>query len=1415
MNEVTVSQDDRLLIAELSDNEYDIVGLANFAIDDDTVNRCLRSLYSIVRDQRRPESADRTRLAHVLLGMVTVARQEYAADGKQEYWPFLFDRIHRARFADPEQFRLEVSSGQRNQGLLGEWFRAALEEFDYGIPTEGNTNIAPVVFHSGIPVTSLGRVLGVIAVACETYGPQATSLPADLRRLLVQNYQPRLHVNVERLLASSLLGANQLWTCLSRVVHAWQTRGDCSLELQQLPQALDPGEVRDALPTRSSVSRAARIELPVLRFDPETGEVRLTVPSGTRADWSILTGRTAVEVLWTQTHLGWTAEFRRPLPESLEVSHIDHRHSESRLFETRPEFWPGHWFHAHNGNLEDGRVIDANGIQPGRWFVLFEGTPTFCSIPYVRQVRLQWSWLAGSTEWTAWEILVPPRAANRTELQWRVGTNSFSIPLARRPGARVEVVSESVCCATTDDGQEVQVFRGAPTVRLQREKPLEMLLLAEGTASPSIVIDLTVSPQEALQIPVSQPGVYQLREKRGVGRTLLRFALLPEIEVEGPDVDRESGMGCVCLKSQDGIGAFSTTTGNSIVATNGWYTHEFSTVEPYAEVKWCWNSIDAPDLLFRWPIEAVRWRVLGLSDELATWTREPLVISPSKITKNDVEFEIQYPCDAELLVNDRDNSAKTQPGPSGTAFRLPLFAYKGAEGIVFKVDGVEHSAILFSDRPLLSSLTCLADGNSVLIEWTAITPLNGCSLVVWNACDVLSEPRVVSLRPDQIAGSYAEVSFSELPDADVFAASLLRSVGGMLRKIHHFAASRKDELRPVGVCINRKTGRSHSADEAPQSWDQFLFQASLQRRFGVEKFQEWAAASLKALHANGEFSLSRGLKLCKSLHAYSKDQKLSERDRVWAQSLSEALLSRFRAARPDELLDAFGPGQPDFLTELLDLGIPAGQRFPLKSFGIEATDRYDSAYPVQYLRDLWLVSICRNQDSSRNAERLDFPKDFQERQKQAASRILQFHDEHELPSPFLFLPLARRTAKIHRSSCGHRHEFALPSVSADGDRCERFQELLGLLDRPIDCNGTHDDQFFQVRGRAKRANSDGPAYSLYWASAESRWQVDSSKLCCYSAFQPLVTKEWLAAEVAKSFDLHNLLNRWAKDHPVPPEECFRCLEPLSDKLKRDKVSGELHKEVLRPPQKEIKYLHGVPVQATTVSSVSDASAICWQMAWIERLTSLKGSNQFFGGDEQSSVEFQKALSKSLLLWPELMRRSLSLAEMLILTLYGGGIGVAAKFAGPLPIPTYESVKSTAASAVNAAVDHSMGTIRKNVSGIVVGYDYGTGILLIPREGVTVESALGHFFMGKGDRLYQLVRFNRIDVPKDDRDCLDAVHLERKKKSRQANVSLADVYCGRSFLCDVSGVDVWEISSLRLQERSPQRPIPNDLRKRIE
>jgi hypothetical protein len=310
----------------------------------------------------------------------------------------------------------------------------------------------------------------------------------------------------------------------------------------------------------------------------------------------------------------------------------------------------------------------------------------------------------------------------------------------------------------------------------------------------------------------------------------------------------------------------------------------------------------------------------------------------------------------------------------------------------------------------------------------------------------------------------------------------------------------------------------------------------------------------------------------------------------------------------------------------------------------------------------------------------------------------------------------------------------------------------------------------------------------------------------------MVVKEWSAAEMAESFDLHVLLNRWAQGHSVPQDESFGFLASLSDKLKHDVVSGELHREILRPARKEVKLLLGARVEVETVSAVAHASAICWQMAWIERLTAWNGPNQFFGDSEQNIVEFQKALSKSLSLWPELMRRCLSLAEALIWTMYRSGIGVAAKFAGLLPMPTYASEKTTDAGRVNTATDDSRGAVRKDVSGIVVGYDAGIGVLLVPRDKVTLQSALRQFLTSSNEDLYRLVQFRRSDVPKVDRDCLDADHQSRNKKSPRSVVPLSDVFCGRRFLCDLTKAEVWEVSSLRLQVHFEQLQIPNDLRK---
>ena len=73
---------------------------------------------------------------------------------------------------------------------------------------------------------------------------------------------------------------------------------------------MDPNEVREALPTKTVRSKGSRIALPKLRYDPDTGEVRLSFPAGTSTDWKLTSAETALDVIWSQTHLGLSAELR-------------------------------------------------------------------------------------------------------------------------------------------------------------------------------------------------------------------------------------------------------------------------------------------------------------------------------------------------------------------------------------------------------------------------------------------------------------------------------------------------------------------------------------------------------------------------------------------------------------------------------------------------------------------------------------------------------------------------------------------------------------------------------------------------------------------------------------------------------------------------------------------------------------------------------------------------------------------------------------------------------------------------------------------------------------------------------------------------------------------------------------------------
>lgn len=1423
MSQTATSAQDAALLEALEQNEFDIAGLADFCADSRCVDDCLRQLYQIIRRNREPIADDKKLLAQVLVGMVYVARNDYAADGHQEYWPFLFRRIREAAFADPDKFWGDAVAGPQHQSLLGRWFLVALDAFDYSVPDEGQKYVGPIVFHAGMPYASLPRVLTVIAAACDQFGSQVITLPADIRSGLVTNHF--LHRNVERLLASNLQGAAQLWSCLARVVLAWKTVGECSNELEQLPLALDPDEVRAALPTESESPRVSRSALPQLRYDPETGEIRLTfINCDTSANWRVTSSNGPLDLSWCHTHVGLTAEFAGPLPQDIAVEPSNSRTGVGRTFSAYPSDWPGFWFHAHNGNLEDGRTIDASGLASGRWYVIFEGTPTKCSVPFIAQVPLKWSWFTKHTRWTAWEVDVPPRTADCPDLVWHVDDNSFSIPLARRPGPRVEFVSKTPERAFQPDGSQFDVFESAPTVILKRDSATSVQLLRVTTESVAVIGRLDLQPEKPTPLPVSDPGVYQLRESRGVGRTLLRFAIVPGFQIEGPRYDAGRSLVSIAISADEQAGSVYCEDGVDVSLNGHTWTIQSSTIEPFVKAHWRWGIGDIPTLEFRWPIEALRWRVTQTGGAEVRWTRESIFVSPKAVATYDTQLEIQFPITSDLTINGEIYEGKLQSGPSGSMVMLSLLPFGNAIELLH--DGRQYTAVFKSEQPLLDSLDATADAGSVTVSWQTSMCLSGAAIVAWDPSDLLSSPKTFNLKEaDLLLGEWHGVC-AQLPGSEWTAISLARSSGGFFQRLLQMAVFPSEEMEPASLLLHRRTGTVTKYVKKATSWAEFLHHVSLKRLHRKEAVFEKVRKRLLVLSSAGKIEICDLLKVTRSLQLLLNENASSDRDRQWADVILQAMLRVLHRLAKQNPLRAIsqGPSGLNDLAAFLNLGLPLGQAFPFRWISDREPLPEDEAYPFRYIRDLWLIGKCRSVLESQLKEKGgSLPTDYDDLREGAVRGVLEFHKQYDLPSIFSFLPLASRTATVIKSDHGHRHSFALPSQSVP---CEmELRDALGLSDLALDCQATCDDQFFERRGRSggsrKGVSSLNSTYSLYWCSDERRWVIEnmdsSPPTCCYTNHQPLVVDP-LQSEALANNVLRDVFNKWADSEVIPAGGIhdFEFLGYFRHRLISDEVSGRLHTELLQPTTVENKELYGRIVQVVAKPGLSELATIAWQLAWIERITAWEGLDHVFEDATDRFLvqrDFLQGLARALKLWPELMRRSLALAELVYWSLYRGGLGEGLRFRGP---STDEELclSRSAENGPTELVDHHFATVKQpvkhvgNVSGVIIGYRDGLGAVLLrhrssPSTAATVQDYLKDEVNGRV--WIATFRWRAINI--DGRLWLQ----EKLKQSKY--FTLESVMCGLHVTCELSKNPKWEATSIEIQMGKSQVNIPVNRRGR--
>ncbi len=178
----------------------------------------------------------------------------------------------------------------------GEWFREALRRFHYSIPEHSQKYLRPILFHAGIPAASIKGTLEVIADSCKRYRSETEHLPFDLREDCVTD-KPQLHKSVRELFSNKLLGAAELWRSLARVVYAKVYRGNCELELSELPSVISRQHIEAFFEREhiKGISRSSHLAMARLVYSVEDGAVRIILPPYSRTRYLLKSGDSEID----------------------------------------------------------------------------------------------------------------------------------------------------------------------------------------------------------------------------------------------------------------------------------------------------------------------------------------------------------------------------------------------------------------------------------------------------------------------------------------------------------------------------------------------------------------------------------------------------------------------------------------------------------------------------------------------------------------------------------------------------------------------------------------------------------------------------------------------------------------------------------------------------------------------------------------------------------------------------------------------------------------------------------------------------------------------------------------------------------------------------------------------------------------
>ena len=327
----------------------------------------------------------------------------------------------------------------------------------------------------------------------------------------------------------------------------------------------------------------------------------------------------------------------------------------------------------------------------------------------------------------------------------------------------------------------------------------------------------------------------------------------------------------------------------------------------------------------------------------------------------------------------------------------------------------------------------------------------------------------------------------------------------------------------------------------------------------------------------------------------------------------------------------------------LDRGVHFGWIKPAKLIALEPTILDQFPCPLGYYRDLWLIGTTEEEAGPLLAQQhMVVPANFLELQKQAASRVCDFHQHHHLPWPtdLIAWPTGQPTWRngILKIQTPDHTTHLLAKVARNGSEQKtptQFLCELGLQGelclRPLDpklkvCYRPYPDGGWEVY----RRNSEQEAFQF----------------CCRPGHIRLQAPCWSAKRLDHALNpnggtgIKELLARYGDDNQPNIGSPLWPNKDVSDqRLRDDPVCGSL-------------YRYGP-------FSAPDLVVQLWLLAWVDRLTVHRGEKFVFQDlfHSKERLPFLKSLADALLRWPTLMLRLLALVELICRCTFDLGFGV--------------------------------------------------------------------------------------------------------------------------------------------------------------